>query len=248
MSIRLTLLGHSSVLLEDGSIRLLTDPVLSNRVLLLKRHNPLPLKPEDLPDPTVVLISHAHYDHLDIPSFKYISSQATLVMPAGVGRLVARHLQNTIVELSHGSSHEIRPGVTVTAFPVAHNGFRLSGLTYRNCNGYLIEWEGKKIFFAGDTGYRSDFANFQGIDTALLPLGPCEPVWFMRGRHLNAEDLVRVAEEMQPKKVIPIHWGTFRLGADPLSRPMEDLRSLVAEKGIGDQLAILSPGESIALD
>lgn len=244
MSTRITYLGHSTVLVKSETISFLTDPIFSRRVLFLKRKSPMPVRPESLPEPTALFISHAHYDHLDIPSFKYFSSKTPVILPKGLGKLVARYVNNPLIELSPGGRHEIRPGLKVTAFPVSHQSFRLSGLTYRNACGYLIDLNGTRIFFPGDTAYRSDFKKLGKVDVALLPIGPTDPEWFMRSRHLNPADALKLFEEIQADLMIPIHWGTFRLGMEPAGQPLSLLKRLLSSNQHADKVAILEPGET----
>jgi len=247
MSIRLTYLGHATVLLQDGPLTLLTDPVYSERVLLTKRKQPFPLALNDLPRPSAVLITNAHYDHLDLHSLKFFDSEVPFILPPGIGKLVAKFVRNPILEIPHGNTHDIVSDLKVTAFPVAHRGFRLSGLTYRETNGYWIEMNGSKIFYPGDTGYRDDFAAYRHPDLALLPIHACKPGWILRRRHMTAADAVRVMEETGARKMIPLGWGTFGASYAANAAPIDDLKQIVSDRGFGDRVAILNEGEALQI-
>ncbi len=245
--VKLTFVGHSTVLLESETHSVLTDPVFSSRVLMAKRKVPLTLDPGRISQPSVVVISHAHFDHCDIPSFKYFESGVPIIVPIGLGHLLSKFIKNPIVELEHGSCYEVAEGLKVTAFPVTHHGFRLSGFSYRRCNGYWIELGGKTIFFPGDTAYRNDFKAFQNPDLALLPIAPCKPIWFMKRNHLDPESALQVLSDLGAKRMVPIHWGIFQLGLEPLGTSIERLRSLVSERNLSDRVSILNPGEGDVL-
>ncbi len=247
MTFRCIPLGHSTVLLEKEGRSLLTDPVFSPQIFRIRRRTPLPIDPGRLPPLTAVLISHAHYDHLDLPSFKFIRSSIPIILPPGLGKLVQKFFRNPIVEISSGESFQLLADLKITAVPVKHWGFRLFPLRYTDCNGYLIEWGGERIFFAGDTAYRTDFAKLAPVDLALLPIGCYRPEWFMRSRHLNPTEAVRVFEELQARFMVPIHYGTFRLSTEPMEQPVEWLRRIAAEKGLADRIRILAPGETLAI-
>ncbi len=242
----ITWLGHATVMIRRNGRTIMTDPVFSNRVLLVKRRKPFPLALNQVPNPDAVFISHAHYDHLDLHTLKYFDCKTVIVTPRGLGRLISKFVKNPIVEISTGSQAEIFPGLKTTTFAVNHSSFRLSGLTYRGCHGYWIDWDGTKIFFPGDTGYR-DFSRFQGADVALLPIGPCEPKWFMKPRHLDPEDALRVFQEINAQRMIPIHWGTFKLGLDPADQPMHTLKGLLSQKNLHDRVPILAPGQVLKI-
>lgn len=227
MSTQITFLGHSGALIEDDSLSVMTDPAFSRRALWMKRPGETSIRPEEISQPSVILVTQAHYDHFDIPSFKYFPITTPIIVPAGMGKLASKLLPNPVFELIHGATQEIREGLRITAFPVTNFNFRLSGLTYRNANGYWIEIHDKKIFFAGTTLYRDDFQKFRNPDIAFLPIGPCRPVWLMRKWAMSPADALRLAQEIETRCLIPIHWdscsSTERPDLDPLSvHPMKD--------------------------
>ncbi|MBI2981105.1 MAG: MBL fold metallo-hydrolase [Deltaproteobacteria bacterium] len=246
MSLKIQYIGHSTVLIESGGVTLLTDPVLSHRLFWIKRQSPLPINPGDLPQPTAILISHAHYDHLDFPSFKYVTSQVPVIVPVGLKRLVSKFLGNPVTEMETGSEISPGEGLTIRSFRVTHPGFRILPFRYTGCNGYLITLNGYKIFFPGDTAYRSDFRELakERIDVALLPIGCYQPEWFMKKRHTNPAEAIQIFEEIGAKQMIPIHWGTFKLSTEPLDEPPLLLDRLASEKGIRERVKILKHGES----
>src|SRR3989338_10954027 len=136
--VNITYIGHATVLGQGESSSILTDQIFSNRALFLKRRIPLPLPPEKIPLPSAIVVSHAHYDHLDIPTYKYFPASIPIIVPVGLSRILGKFLKNPIIELTHGATHEVQPGLAVTAFPVSHCGFRLSGVTYRGTTGYCM--------------------------------------------------------------------------------------------------------------
>lgn len=152
MPLRATYLGHASVLLESGGLAVITDPIFSDKIFWIRRRALLPLAPTSLPPLAAIFVTHAHYDHLDLPSYKYFSQKIPIVTPPGLKKLLQKFLKNPLLELDPGRRFQISPRLSVTAFPVTHFGFRLLPFRYTRCNGYLIE-------FAGDTAYRSDFKN-----------------------------------------------------------------------------------------
>ncbi|MBI4196788.1 MAG: MBL fold metallo-hydrolase [Deltaproteobacteria bacterium] len=249
MPLKATYLGHASVLLENEEVKVMTDPLFSEKIFFLRRHTPVGIDPSNLPPLDAILISHAHYDHLDIPSFKYIPSSVPIVLPPGLAKLVGKFLRNPLIELETGRSTEIKKGLLIKAFPVRHYGFRLLPFRYTHCNGYLIKMNEETAFFPGDTAYRSDFGSFfpdEKIDLALLPIAAYKPRWLMKGRHMNPEEAVRVFEEIQAKQMIPIHWGAFKLSTEPMEEPIGWIKKIAGEKQLQAQIQILNPGEAWA--
>jgi L-ascorbate metabolism protein UlaG (beta-lactamase superfamily) len=236
-------IGHASVLIELDGVRLLTDPLLRSRVAHLRRSSPV----GDLPAGVdVVLLSHAHHDHLDIPSLELLRP-SRLVAPQELSKLL-QDFHPTGVE--EGDELEVGP-VTVRATHAEHEGgrppFRSAGPTL----GYAILGS-RRIFFAGDTDL---FDGMNGLvddlDVALVPIWGWGPS-LGRGKHLDPERAAEAVRRLAPRIAVPIHWGTYRpfhrsSMASFLSKPAEDFARAAAEKAPDVEVRILSPGEELEL-
>lgn len=246
--VAITYIGHSTALISAGTVNVLTDPCFSERVLILKRRHPLEFDPGSLPELSAIVISHAHYDHLDLNSFKYIKSSVPVFVPVGLGSFLSKFIRNPVIEMNHWSTHKLAGGAEITATYTQHIGFRWSGLRYRKCNGYIISAVNEQVFFAGDTGYGPHFKEIgktYPIDIAILPIGGYAPRWLMHQRHLNPEEALQAFEDLGAKVMIPIHFGTFRLSNEPFNEPAELLVRKAAERGISEKVRILKSGEKI---
>ena len=240
----ITWIGHSTFLVQVGGLNVLTDPHFTARASPLGWAGPerlvepgLALK--DLPPLDVVLISHNHYDHLDAVSVMALAAahpKAVFFVPLGLRRWLQRHHIGNAIELDWWQSHEGH-GFKITAVPAQH----FSGRTATDRNktlwcGLVIEAGGKKVYFAGDTGYSKDFAEIGKrigpIDLALLPIGAYDPRWFMRAMHVNPEEAVRIHRDVRAVQSVAMHWGTFRLTEEPLDEPPQHLAKALAEAGI----------------
>ncbi|MGH8442796.1 MAG: MBL fold metallo-hydrolase [Nevskiaceae bacterium] len=257
----LTWIGHATFLVQLGGLNILTDPHFTARASPLRFAGPERLAPpglamRDLPAPDVILISHNHYDHLDDPSVRWLARhhpKAVFVVPLGVRRwLQRRHVAN-VVELDWWQQHQGR-GFAVTAVPVQH----FSGRTTADRNrtlwcGFVIEIAGKKVFFAGDTGYSKDFAEigkqFAPVDLALLPIGAYAPRWFMKAMHVNPEEAVRIHNDVGALQSAAMHWGTFRLTEEPLDEPPRLLaEALKTARVPPEKFWVLQHGETRTLE
>ncbi len=251
MADRITFVGHSTVLVELGGTRLLTDPLLRPRLLnVIHRHAPAP-------DPAVaeaidgVLVSHMHHDHLDFPSLKRFPRDVRVVVPAGGARTLRRRGFKNGVELSEGETTAI--GATrVTATKAVHEGRRLKFGPVVQALGYEIAAGDRRLYFAGDTGFFDELAELAGrIEVALLPIAGWGPR--LDEGHLNPRTAAEAAALIRPRCVVPIHWGTLirrdmRWRAQEFLRgPVERFAAQLAELAPGVELALLEPGESLDL-
>ncbi|MCY0887583.1 MAG: MBL fold metallo-hydrolase [Alicyclobacillaceae bacterium] len=251
-------LGHSTLLCSLGNVLFMTDPVFSPKVgvrlgpLIIgpRRYSEPGLALSDIPTPDVVLMSHAHLDHFDIPSLrKVLHPEAIVVTPKGTGRLVRRVHSGKICELSVGESVRLENGMTVESVPVRHWGNRFPwNRSYGYC-GYLVEKDGARIFFAGDTAHVTHFADLRQhgtIDVACIPIGAYAPETF-QGAHCTPEQAWDMFLQTGAKFLVPIHWGTFVLSQEPIDEPLHRLeqaagseRRRIVIRQIGEEFAFAS--------
>lgn len=243
-----TYIGHATVLADVGGTRIITDPHLGRRVLCFKRKAPLKLDPVLLDDLRCVLVSHMHYDHMDLGSYKYVSSAVPVIVPEGTEPVIGRLIPNPVIELSHWATHELVDGIRITAVPIHHRGGRLSQLRYTSSNGYIIEKDQLTVFFCGDSAYGphfSEIGNLYNIDLALLPMGSYEPRWFMKARHMTPAEAVTAFEDTKANYMIPVHWGTFRLALEKVDAPKEWLEKILEDRpDLQERIFLLEPGAS----
>jgi len=253
--ITLAWLGHSTVLINFYGVRILTDPVLFPRIGIdawLMSIGPLrltscALPPSQLPDIDLVLVSHAHFDHLDTPSLASIPGRPAAVMAASTSDLLPRKRRyKSIQELYWKQRVRIdtpRGDVEVRAIEVKHWGARLGRDTYRGYNGYVIKREGRSLLFGGDTAHTRlffrDHHAYGPYDAAIMPIGAYEP-WIYN--HCTPEQSVAMADDAGARLFVPIHHKAFRLSHEPFDEPIERLeRALDAEEG---RLVIRDVGET----
>jgi len=244
-----TFLGHSTVLVEMGGGRILTDPVLFDRINVLRRAvSPLP--PELYHRIDAVVISHLHLDHLDIPSLRLLGIDTPLVVPRGAGRLLSRWGFEKVIELPIGASVDIG-GVRVTATPAAHSGFRPPFGPNAQALGYLLEDGDERVYFAGDTDVFAGMADLGGIDLALLP------VWGWGPRlgpgHMDPHRAASALALLQPRAAVPIHWGTLwpmgmgRVMPHRLQQPPIDFARYAAELAPDVKVLVTPPGATVTI-
>ncbi len=260
-TMRVTMVNHATVLLQLDSLNILTDPVWSSHVGLegqlgVRRHRPPGIPFDSLPPIDIVLISHDHYDHMDLPSLLRLQRRDHPRILTGLGNpgyLASQGVQGA-GQLDWWQAASLGPGVRVTAVPARHwSGRSLSDRYERLWVGFVIEGAHDTVYFAGDTGwgrmYRELHARWSHFTLALLPIAPFRPRWYMARKHLSPEDAVRAAIATRSATVIPIHWGTFQLGDDGESEAVDTLRSVVSSlpARCRPHLVILRNGESALL-
>lgn len=241
-----TWLGHASFLLQLGGRNILTDPALTERASPLPFAGPARVQPPgiaiaDLPPIDLVVISHDHYDHLDLPTLEKLRGRDNplLVAPLGLSPWLRTRGFENVAELDWWQHHDTGM-LRIHAVPVQH--FSGRGLFDRNQRlwaGYVLEADELRVFFAGDTGYSPDFADigarFAPVDLALIPIGAYAPRDFMKPVHVTPEEAVRIHRDVGARASIGMHWGTFRLTTEPMDEPPERLRTATAEAGLAPE-------------
>jgi len=232
--LRATLVNHSTVLLQHRGFNILTDPVWSDRVSPLSwagpRRRRIPgVGWENLPPIDAVLISHNHYDHLDLPTLHRLAARdkTEFVVPAGVAKLMRSERLSPVHELDWGESVTL-PAASIHCLPACH--FSSRGIHDRNLTlwcGYGIECEVGFVYFAGDTAFGTHFAQirqkFGAPRLALLPIGGYQPRWFMSPVHMDPEEAARAHAILGAETSIAIHHGTFQLADEGLDAAKEQL-------------------------
>jgi L-ascorbate metabolism protein UlaG (beta-lactamase superfamily) len=241
--LRVTWLGHSTLLLELDGVRILTDPVFGERASPVsfagaRRFHPMPARIAELPRLDAVLLSHDHYDHLCAGSMRELARlNVPVVTSLGVGaRLEELGVSPAhIVELDWWEEHRLaRAGLSLTATPSQH--FSGRSLTDRNqtlWSSWVIRSERHQLFFSGDTGLTQEFADvyqrFGRFDLVMLEIGAWHPAWGTI--HLGPENALRAFEMLGGGSLLPVHWGTFDLGLHPWAEPAETLLRLARPCG-----------------
>jgi len=225
--------GHASLLIQLNGLNLLTDPIWSERASPVSWAGPRRwvapgIAFEDVPPLDVVLLSHNHYDHLDDQTVRRLARthpQATWIVPLGLASFVQkRGAPGAVVELDWWQESSIK-AVRIAATPAQH--FSSRGIGDRGdtlwCGFSLSGANGRRVYFAGDTGYHPEFRTigerYGPFDVALLPIGAYEPRWFMRYLHMNPEEAVAAFRALNARMLVPIHWGTFKLTDEAMDEP-----------------------------
>jgi L-ascorbate metabolism protein UlaG (beta-lactamase superfamily) len=240
----ITWIGHASFLIQTPEHSILIDPNWAKWLKVIKRIKHPGMEIHDLPAIDLVLVTHAHFDHLDRKSLRAVASDQAIIVPEHVGGLVHglgfRHVQ----ELRHWESFELG-SLKVTLTPARHWGARVLHDSHRGFGGFHIEYAGRSVFHCGDSAYFEGFKEIGErlpVEIALLPIGAYEAPT-KRDVHMNPEEAIEAFMNLGAKTFVPMHFGTFRLSYEPLHEPPERLIRNGAQRQILEQICILNEGE-----
>lgn len=246
---RVTFLGHSSALITMEGMNILSDPNFSRHIFFfIRRRSRIPPTVRNLPRLDLILISHGHYDHLDLPTLRNLPRGTPVAAPPGLETLLRWAGMKHVLTLAEWQSHRLGD-VTVTAVPARHFRGRPPLFPTAGYQGYVIEGRAS-VYFAGDS------ALFEGmnaigerwdIDVALLPIGAYPPPAFRR-HHMSPEDAIEAGRRLRAKVIVPIHWGAFKLSLEPFDEPVPRLEQAAREAGLSSSVRILLPGQSISIE
>jgi L-ascorbate metabolism protein UlaG (beta-lactamase superfamily) len=255
-AVTLAWLGHATVLINFYGVRVLTDPALFPRIgvdVWVATVGPLrliscALPPAQLPEVDVVLVSHAHFDHLDTPSLGMLPGRPAAVMASRTADLLPRRRYASVHELRWGESVRLetpRGDLAVRALEVKHWGARLRRDRYRGYNGYVIAREGRALLFGGDTAHTPLFASYRRhgpYAAAIMPIGAYDPYIY---NHCSPEQAVAMADAAGARLFVPIHHQTFQLSREPVHEPIARAEAALLEEA--DRLVVREVGDTARL-
>jgi L-ascorbate metabolism protein UlaG (beta-lactamase superfamily) len=241
-----TFVGHATYLLRWRGLTVLTDPVWSDRCSPVtwagpKRARPPAVAWEDLPPVDLVLVSHNHYDHLDLATLERLEAHGQPLIVTGLGNreFLAGHGLTRVVELDWWQAHEAA-GARVTFTPAVHWSNR--GGYGRNATlwgAFMIEAAGTRVYFGGDTGYGTHFVETRrrlgAPELALLPIGAYAPRWFMKTMHMNPEEAVQAHRDLGARRSLGLHFGTWQLTDEGIDAPVVALAEARASTGLAEE-------------
>jgi L-ascorbate metabolism protein UlaG (beta-lactamase superfamily) len=243
-TMRVRWVGHATILIEAGDVRVLTDPLLTRRLAHLRRRRSLP--EPDVVDVDAVLISHAHLDHLHLGSLRRLRPTARCICPRGTGDVLRRAGIGEVVEVDVGDRVDVH-GVTVDVVPAAHShGRGPHSRVHARPVGYIVSRLDQHVYFPGDTDLFDEMSDLGPIDVALLPIWGWGPT--IGTGHLDPARAALATELIVPKIVVPIHWGTYapedgrRRLPHWFDAPPDRFADELAARGLDGKLHLVEPG------
>ncbi|QNI37307.1 MBL fold metallo-hydrolase [Edaphobacter albus] len=252
----ITFIGHSSFFLQIGGRNILIDPVFATNLVVLRRQRRPGVLPEQLPAIDLVLITHAHMDHLNIASLRKVIRATRRLRGRGPEVVVPHGVDDLVSQLGFRHTYTMKwwqqieaAGLRITMTPCRHWGARMFNDTHRGYGGYVLQKDSHSVYHSGDTAYFNGFAEIGSRlapAVALLPIGAYFPDTY-RTVHTSPEEAVRGFVEMGSHWMVPMHYGTFRLGREPMDEPLQRLQAEAARLGISDKIRVLAEGETMHL-
>ena len=244
----ITWIGHASFLLQTHEVNVLIDPNWAKWLKVIKRLKQPGFEIHHLPEIDFVLVTHAHFDHLDRRTLRKVAADQPIVVPIGVGNLVHDLGFQIVHELGYWQSVKLGP-IEVSLTPCYHWGARFLADLHRGFGGFAVKVEGRTIFHCGDSAFFPGFREIgenHDIDIALLPIGAYDAP---TGRevHMNPEEAVRAFTELKARRLVPMHYGTFRLGYEPMEEPLERLLVAARAQGIDDKVLVMTEGKPVVV-
>lgn len=242
----ITWLGHAGFLLQMGGMNILIDPVWALWLGPLKRVSHPSLLARSLPYIDLVLISHAHFDHLHLPSLRAIAAGQPIIVPQGVGNVVKSCAFSKVIELDYWQKIQVA-GLDITFTPTKHWGARFIHDTYRKFGGYLISDKRQTVFHCGDSSLFDGFTEIgqrAAIDVALMPIGAYEPP---SGRpvHMSPEEALTAFDMLGARQMVPMHYGSYPISGEPIHEPEQRLIKATQNLGLEDRVHILTEGQPV---
>ncbi|GAT33402.1 L-ascorbate metabolism protein UlaG, beta-lactamase superfamily [Terrimicrobium sacchariphilum] len=240
----ITWIGHASFLVQTPEHSILIDPNWAKWLKIIKRIKHPGLEIHDLPAIDLVLVTHAHFDHLDKRTLRAVARDQPIVVPQNVGNLVHGLGFDRVQEMKSWDTFE-HGSLKITMTPAKHWGARVLHDSHRGFGGFIIEYGGRSVFHCGDTAYFDGFREIGErvpVEIALLPIGAYDAPT-KRDVHMNPEQAIQAFLELDAKTMIPMHFGTFRLSYEPLDEPPVRLMEKALQLDLLDRVRMLNEGE-----
>ncbi|MDR2463414.1 MAG: MBL fold metallo-hydrolase [Verrucomicrobiales bacterium] len=239
----ITWIGHASFLVQTPRHNILIDPNWANWLSVIRRLRHAGMAIEHLPDIDLVLITHAHFDHLNRRTLRRVAAAQPIVVPNGVANLVHGLGFDAVHELDWWETLDFA-GLKIIFTPAKHWGARMLIDRHRQCGGFIIEHDGRRVYHCGDSTYFDGFKEIgkrYAPEIALMPIGAYQPP-SGRDHHIGPEQAIKAFLDLKSKIFIPMHFGTYRLSFEPLTEPPQRLMKAALRQGIVSKIRFLKEG------